>query len=72
MSYTACVALLLLCGDFALAQAFLAQNRLHTHVALLEEDLLPGTDFLHLFEATAWLLETDQSLWYEMGMLTTS
>lgn len=26
----------------------------HTHVVLLEEDLLPAPDFLHLFEATAW------------------
>jgi len=55
--------------EIALAQTFLAQNRQPTHVALLEEDLLPGTDFLHLFEATAWLLEADQTLWYEMGML---
>lgn len=44
-------------------QAFLADARRHTHVVLLEEDLRPGDDFLHLFEATAWLLEADTSLW---------
>ena len=34
----------------------------HTHVILLEEDLVVAPDFLTLFRSTAWLLNADDSL----------
>ena len=50
---------------FAMDSTFRADVRgvRHTHAVLLEEDLYPAPDLLHLFEATAWLLEADDSLW---------
>merc|ERR1719223_553721 len=34
----------------------------HSHVILLEEDLVVAPDFLTLFQSTAWLLDADDSL----------
>ena len=35
----------------------------HSHVIIIEDDMLFSPDFLALFEATAPLLERDPSLW---------
>ena len=46
---------------FVLQTAFERFN--HTHLILQEDDLLPGRDFLVLFNRTQWLLDTDPSVW---------
>ena len=38
-------------------------RRGHSHVVLVEDDLLLSPDFLRLFWQSAWLLERDPSLW---------
>lgn len=45
----------------ALERAFTRES--HSHVILLEDDLLVAPDFLSLFASTAWLLEEDPTLW---------
>jgi len=46
---------------WALDQAFLQKG--HSHVIIVEDDMLFSPDFLHFFAATAVLLEQDPSLW---------
>ena len=46
---------------YALQRAF-DQHR-HSHVILLEDDMIFSPDFLELFRKTAWLLERDPTLW---------
>ena len=46
---------------WALDRVFLEQG--HSHVIIVEDDMLFSPDFLHFFEATAVLLERDPSLW---------
>lgn len=46
---------------WALDRAFLEQG--HSHVIIVEDDMLFSPDFLHFFEATAVLLEQDPTLW---------
>ena len=46
---------------WALDRAFLEQG--HSHVIIVEDDMLFSPDFLHFFEATAVLLERDPTLW---------
>ena len=46
---------------YALDRVFVERN--HSHVILLEDDMLFASDFLLLFEATAPLLEADPTLW---------
>lgn len=46
---------------WALDQAFLEKG--HSHVIIVEDDMLFSPDFLHFFAATAVLLEQDPSLW---------
>ncbi|KAL1504362.1 hypothetical protein AB1Y20_010768 [Prymnesium parvum] len=38
-------------------------ERNHSHVVMVEDDLLLSPDFLRLFWQSAWLLEQDPSLW---------
>lgn len=35
----------------------------HTHLVVIEDDLMPAKDFLAFFRQTAWLLHRDPSLW---------
>ncbi len=46
---------------WALNRVFLERG--HSHVIILEEDMVFSPDFLRFFEATAPLLEADPSLW---------
>ena len=46
---------------WALDRVFLQQG--HSHVIIVEDDMLFSPDFLHFFEATAVLLDRDPSLW---------
>ena len=46
---------------WALDKAFLEKQ--HSHVIIVEDDMLFSPDFLHFFAATAVLLEQDPSLW---------
>ena len=45
---------------FALSRAFFERD--HSHVILLEDDLVVAQDFLTLFRSTAWLLDADPTL----------
>ena len=50
----------------------------HSHLILLEDDLIVGSDFLQLFEATAWLLDANRdtlwcvSAWNDNGLRKTT
>ena len=46
---------------WAIDKVFLERH--HTHVIIVEDDMLFSSDFLTLFKQTAVLLEEDQSLW---------
>lgn len=41
----------------------LFEERGHTHVVMVEEDMVMSPDFLYFFEQTAHLLDQDESLW---------
>jgi hypothetical protein len=62
--------------QFALQSGF--EGGAHSHLILLEDDLQVASDFLTLFEATAWLLDVDQSntwcvsAWNDNGLKTTT
>ena len=61
---------------FALKSGF--ETAQHSHLILLEDDLIVAQDFLSLFESTAWLLEKDfkttwcVSAWNDNGLKTTT
>lgn len=46
---------------WALDRAFLEEG--HSHVIIVEDDMLFSPDFLHFFESTAVLLDHDPTLW---------
>ena len=62
--------------EFALESGF-EQNQ-HSHLILLEDDLIVAHDFLQLFESTAWLLDDDTkntwcvSAWNDNGLKATT
>ena len=37
---------------------------MHSHLIMIEDDLLLGKDFLQLFEETAWLIEAEPDKTY--------
>ena len=41
----------------------LFNDKQHSHVILVEDDMLFAVDFLRYFEATATLLDVDPTLW---------
>jgi alpha-1,3-mannosyl-glycoprotein beta-1,2-N-acetylglucosaminyltransferase len=49
---------------WALDQLILPKfNRAHSHVIMVEDDMIFSPDFLHYFQLTAPLLDTDPTLW---------
>lgn len=46
---------------YALDQSFSRSE--HSHLIILEDDMLVSPDFLEYFEQTAWLLDEDPTLW---------
>jgi len=46
---------------YVFTQAFNVHH--HSHLILLEDDLVPAPDFLNLFLSTAYLLDADPTLW---------
>jgi hypothetical protein len=52
---------------WALDQLF--HDKQHSHVILVEDDMLFAVDFLRYFEATATLLDVDPTLWCVVHVL---
>lgn len=46
---------------YALEKVLVERN--HSHVIILEDDMLFASDFLSLFESTSYLLEADPTIW---------
>ena len=47
----------------------LFNDKQHSHVILVEDDMLFAVDFLRYFEATATLLDVDPTLWCVVHVL---
>jgi hypothetical protein len=48
----------------------LFNDKQHSHVILVEDDMLFAVDFLRYFEATATLLDVDPTLWCSSSTLS--
>ena len=49
--------------EYAIARVFGESSQNHSHIIIIEDDMLFSRDFLRLFESTAWLLDVDHTLW---------